>query len=144
MAADGQKKPDLDSILNDWVGPWALAPTNEQDRRAAELARASIKLTKSASFISPVAVASIDILGIKNVLSKMSLEEVAERFVEPFYNLTSPAYGFGNVELPAEQLEREGYRAWAGIFSVSISDTILLARRPDWELGDRALAAANA
>jgi hypothetical protein len=138
-----QKSPE-DRILEEWVGAWALAPQDDRDRRAAELARASIRLTKSGSFTSPVAVASIDILGIKSVLSKMSLVEVAERFAEPFYDLRSPAYGSGNVTLSPEEWEQHGFREAARVYSVSISDTILLMRRPDWELGDRAIAEATA
>jgi len=143
MTSEPEKSPE-DGVLKEWVGAWALTPNNDQDRRAAELARASIKLTKSGSFTSPVAVASIDILGIKSVLSKMSMVEVAERFVEPFYNLRSPAYGSGNVSFSREEWESHGYREMAATYSVSISDTILLMRRPDWELGDRAIAEANA
>jgi hypothetical protein len=133
-----------DRLIEEWVGAWALEPSNEPDRRAAEIARACMKFTKSASFISPVAVASIDILGIKSVLSKMSMVEVAERFAEPFYDLTSPAYNFGKIDLPHEELEQLGFRRMAAIYSVSISDTILLVRRPDWELGNRAIAEAQA
>jgi hypothetical protein len=138
-----QKNPE-DKVLEEWVGAWALAPKDDRDRRAAELSRASIKLTKSGSFTSPVAVASIDILGIKSVLSKMSLVDVAEQFVEPFYDLRNAAYGSGNVTFSPEEWEQHGFREAAGVYSVSISDTILLMRRPDWELGDRAIAEATA
>jgi len=102
------------------------------------------QIHKSASFISPVAVAAIDILGIKSVLSKMSLVEVAERFVEPFYDLTGPAYSFGQSDLSHEDMEQLGFRRAATTYSVSISDTIMLMRRPDWEIGNRAIAEAQA
>jgi hypothetical protein len=143
MASQPQRNPQ-DSLIEEWVGAWALEPSDERDRRAADIARASIKFTKSASFISPVAVAAIDILGIKSVLSKMSLVEVAERFVEPFYDLTGPAYTFGQPDLSHEDMERLGFRRGAATYSVSVSDTILLMRRPDWELGNRAIAEAQA
>jgi hypothetical protein len=131
-----------DTIVDEWVGPWAINPQNETDRRAADLARASIQFTKSGSFISPVAVAAIDILGIKNLLGRMSLAEVAEKFVEPFYDLTGPIYNAGRSS--AEDLEGLGFRRGPAIYSVSISDTILLMRRPDWELGNLAVANAEA
>ena len=143
MASVPPRSPQ-DSLIEEWVGSWALEPGNDRDRRAAEIARASIKFTKSDSFISPVAVASIDILGIKDVLSKMSLVEVAERFVEPFYDLTGPAYSFGKPDVSHEEMEQLGFRRAAATYSVSISDTILLMRRPDWELGNRAIAEAEA
>ena len=133
-----------DFILKEWPGAWALAPAGERDKRATELAQSSIKFTKSGSFISPVAVASIDILGISSVLSKMSLVEVAEQFVEPFYDHRAPAYHMSNIEYSEEEIENQGFRRGAGIYSISVSDTILLARRPDWEIGDLAIAEANA
>jgi hypothetical protein len=131
-------------IFKEWVGAWALAPENEKDARAAELARASMKFTKSGSFTSPVAVASIDILGIKDVLSKMSLVQAAERFVDHFYDQRAPAYHMSNVEVSEEEMASLAFRRLAATYSVSVSDTILLARRPDWEIGDRAIAEANA
>src|SRR5579871_3718619 len=79
-------------LMAEWVGDWVLNPETEEDRIASELAKADLKFTKSGSFISPIAVAAIDILGIKDLLTKISLEEVAERFAEPFYDLTGPAY----------------------------------------------------
>jgi len=139
--AASERSPQ-DALIEEWVGPWALKPNDERDRRAADLVRASIKFTKSGSFISPVAVASIDILGIKSLLCRMSLAEVAEKFVEPFYDLTGPLYEAGL--LSDIDLEKHGFRRAAGIYAVSVSDTILLMRRPDWELGDRAIAEAHA
>jgi hypothetical protein len=139
--AASERSPQ-DALVEEWVGPWALKPDGERDRRAADLVRASIKFTKSGSFISPVAVAAIDILGIKSLLCRMSLAEVAEKFVEPFYDLTGPLYEAGL--LSDVNLEKHGFRRTAGIYAVSISDTILLMRRPDWELGDCAIAEAQA
>ena len=69
---------------------------------------------------------------------------VAERFAEPFYDLNGPAYTCGVGPFSGEQLEGLGFRRMAGIFSATISDTILLTRRPDWELGNKAIAEANA
>jgi len=137
------EKNTRDELIEEWTGAWALDPKTDRERRAAELARSSMKFTKSGSFISPVAIASIDILGITNLLSRISLVEIAETFVEPFYNLSGPAYTFGRVGLSDRDMERLGFQRWAAIYSVSISDTILM-RRPDWELGDRAIAEAEA
>ncbi|MGB6745709.1 MAG: hypothetical protein WBE38_18820, partial [Terracidiphilus sp.] len=52
----------------------------------------------------------------------------------PFYGLDGGAYLAGLLPFDGEQLERMGYRRTAGILSVVISDTILLVRRPDWEI----------
>jgi hypothetical protein len=131
-------------LFDEWVGPWVARPKDEKDRVASQLAKASIKFTKSGSFISPVAVAAIDILGIKNLLTRMSLEEVAERFAEPFFDLTGPAYRLGVSPLSGEELENRGFRRMAGIFSATVSDSIFLARRPDWELGNKSIAEAQA
>jgi hypothetical protein len=139
-----RQKSQQDSLIEEWVGAWALKPENERDQRAAELAQASIKFSKAASFISPVAVAAIDILGIRSLLSEKSIVEVTERLVEPFYDLTGPAYTWGNSGFSGEELEKRGYRRMADTIYVSVSDTILLARRPDWEIGDRAIAEAQA
>jgi hypothetical protein len=141
--AASERSPQ-DALIEEWVGPWALKHDDERDRRAADLVRASIKFTKSGSFISPVAVAAIDILGIKSLLCRMSLAEVAEKFVEPFYDLSGPLYNAGRPSLSENAWEELGFRRGAGIYAVSISDTILLMRRPDWELGDRAIAEAQA
>jgi hypothetical protein len=138
------KENAQDESIKEWAGAWALKPDSERDRRAAELVRASIQFTKSGSFISPVAVAAIDILGIKSLLCRMSLAEVAEKFVEPFYDLSGPLYNAGHPSFSDDEWEELGFRRGAGIYSVSISDTILLMRRPDWELGDRAIAEAHA
>ena len=67
-------------LIDEWVGAWVLNPKTEEDRIASQLAQASIRFTKADSFISLVAVAAIDILGIKDLLTRMSLEEVAEMF----------------------------------------------------------------
>ena len=132
------------ALLHEWLGSWVTNPKTDNDRRAASLARRSTKVTKSGSFISPVAVAAIDVLGMKSLLGAMPLEQVAQRVAEPFFDLDGPAYRFGRGMLTARQLERLGYRRMAAIYPATISDTIVLARRPDWELGDPAIAAANA
>jgi hypothetical protein len=92
MADSSAKKEAQEAILDEWIGAWVLNPTTDKDRIAAQLARESIKFTKAGSFISPVAVAAIDILGIKDLLARMPMEEVTERFVESFYNLNGPLY----------------------------------------------------
>jgi hypothetical protein len=74
----------------------------------------------------------------------MSLAEIAEKFVEPFYDLTGPLYDAGRPSFTHDEWEGMGFRRGAAIYSVSISDTILLMRRPDWELGNRAIAEAEA
>jgi hypothetical protein len=126
------------------AGPWVLNPTTEKDRIASELAKASIKFTKADSFISTVAVAAIDILGIKDLLKRRSRDEVAELFAEPFYDLSGPLYTFGAAQLSGKRMEELGFRRMASIFSATISDTIMLARRPDWELRNKDIAEANA
>lgn len=131
-------------LLEEWVGTWVTNPKDEKDRVASQLAKASIKFTKKGSFISPVAVAAVDILGIKNLLTRMSLEEIAERFAEPFYDLTGPAYQLGTTPLSGEEMERLGFRRMASIFSATIADSIFLVRRPDWEIGNKAIAEAEA
>jgi hypothetical protein len=87
-------------------------------------------------------VATIDILGMKALLKTKPLEEIAQLFVEPFYDLNGPLYQFGQVQ--CSELEELGYKRRAGIYSSTISDTILLVRRPDWEYGDAAIADAEA
>ncbi len=132
----GQKSAFMtrrDEILNEWAGPWVTNPKSDEDRAASSLAKSAIKFTKADSLISPVVVAAIDILGMKALLKTKPLEEIAERFAEPFYNLDGPAYRAGLPPFSGEQLERMGYRPGAAIYSVVISDTILLVRRPDWE-----------
>lgn len=123
-----------DELLKEWAGTWVTDPKSEQDRAASNLAKRAIRFTKADSLISPVAVAAIDILGTKELLRTKSLEEIAERFAEPFYDLDGPAYTAGLPAIGEKQLERMGYRRMAGIYSVVISDTILLVRRPDWEI----------
>jgi len=71
---------------------------------------------------------------MKELLRTKTLEEIAEHFAEPFYRLDGPAYSAGLLPFSGEQLERMGYRRMAEILSVTISDTILLVRRPDWEI----------
>jgi hypothetical protein len=131
-------------LIDEWAGAWVLNPTTEEDRIASQLAQASIKFTKADSFICPVAVASVDILGMTDLLKRMPLEEIAEKFAEPFYDLTGPAYRLGLGSLSAGELEELGFKRRASVFSATISDTILLMRRPDWELGNKALAEAHA
>jgi hypothetical protein len=118
-------------------------PQSEKDRTASELVKGAIKFTKADSLISPVAVAAIDMLGMKALLQGKSLEEIAESFAEPFYDLDAPIYRLNQVPLTGEQLEGMGYRCTAGIYSAVISDTILLVRRPDWEEGNVAVAEAE-
>jgi hypothetical protein len=120
-----------------------MSPKSNSDRAASDLARSSIKLTKADSLISPVAVAAIDILGMKALLEAKPLKEIAERFAEPFYDLDAPLYRLDESPFNGEQLERMGYRRMAGIYSAVISDTILLVRRPDWEGGNAAIAEAD-
>jgi hypothetical protein len=121
-------------LLRAWAGTWVTNPKSDEDRAASNLAKRSIRFTKADSLISPAAVAAIDILGMKELLRTKTLEEVAEHFAEPFYGLDGPAYFAGLLPFNGEQLERMGYRRMAEILSVTISDTILLARRPDWEI----------
>ena len=123
-----------DEIVNDWAGTWVTNPKSDEERAASSLAKSAIKFTKADSLIAPVAVAAIDILGMKALLQAKSLEEIAEHFAEPFYGLDGPAYSAGLLPVSGEQLEQMGFRRMAGIDSVVISDTILLARRPDWEI----------
>jgi hypothetical protein len=133
------------AFLREWAGTWATNPKTPQDRKAASLLHAATSFTQAGSVIAPVAVAAIDILGMKALLETMSLEQIATRFAEPFYGLDGPAYRASNVSVSVREMERLGFRRMAGIEHVEISDTILLARRPDWELcGDVALANANA
>ena len=132
------------NILNEWVGSWVTKPKSEEDRAASDLVREAIKFTKADSLISPVAVAAIDILGMKALLETKSLVEIAERFAEPFYDLNGPAYRLNQGPLTSKQLERQGFRRQAGIYPAMISDTILLVRRPDWEGGNAAMAEAEA
>jgi hypothetical protein len=139
-----EKKQVQDEIIDEWAGAWVLNPKTDKDRIASRLAKESIKFTKAESFISPVAVAAIDILGIKDLLGRMPLEEVTERFVEPFYDLNGPAYHSGNVNFSREELEEQGFIRMASAYHVTISDTILIIRRPDWELGNKDLAEAHA
>jgi hypothetical protein len=139
-----QLKRFREKLLREWVGSWMLKPKTKGERIAAKLARSSIQFTKSNSFISSVAVASIDILGIKDLLSRKSLEEVAKEFAEPFYDLSGPAYTFGSNPLSAKQMETLGFRRMAGIHATSISDTLMLMRRPDWEIGNKDIAEAEA
>jgi hypothetical protein len=131
-------------ILTEWVGAWIANPQSEKDLAASELAIRAIRFTKADSLISPVAVAAIDILGMKSLLETKSLEEIAERFAEPFYGLDAPVYGLNQVPVSVEQLESMGYQRMAGIYPAVISDTILLVRRPDWENGNSAIAEADA
>ena len=150
----GQKSAFMtrrDEILNEWAGTWVTNPKSDEDRAASKLAKSAIKFTKADSLISPVAVAAIDILGMTALLQTKPLEEIAERFAEPFYGLDGPAYSAGLLPFNGQQLERMGFRRMAGILSVVISDTILLVRRPDWEItsmfsraGDAATNAAIA
>jgi hypothetical protein len=139
-----EKRREQDEIIDEWAGAWVINPKSEKDRIASLLAKESIKFTKAGSFISPVAVAAIDILGIKDLLGRMPLEEVAERFAEPFYDLTGGLYEFGSGPLSSEELEEMGARRMASVYAVTISDTILVMRRPDWELGNKKLAEAHA
>jgi hypothetical protein len=132
------------AIISEWVGSWVAKPKDDRDRKAAKLAREAMRFTPRGSLISPVAVAVVDILGVKALLRDRPLEELARRVAEPFYNLDGPAYRWGQGPLTARQLERRGFRRMAGIYPAMISDTIILATRPDWELGDPAIADAHA
>jgi hypothetical protein len=123
-----------DEILNEWAGTWVTNPKSDEDRAASNLAKSAITFTRADSLISPVAVAVIDILGMTALLQTKPLEEIAERFAEPFYGLDGGTYLAGLLPFNSEQLERMGYRRMAEILSVVISDTILLVRRPDWEI----------
>lgn len=143
------KKRDTDvplqhAFLREWAGTWATNPKTRQDRKAVALLRDATSFTNAGSFIAPVAIAAIDVLGMKALLETTPLEEIAERVAEPFYGLDGPAYRLGQAVLSDRQIERLGFRRMAGIFHTEISDTILLARRPDWELGDPDIANAHA
>lgn len=140
-----KSQPDIRrALLHAWVGSWVTRPKNDRDRRAAELVKAATRITKAGSLISPVAVAAIDVLGMTALLETKGLEEVAERVAEPFFGLGGPVYTVGQPDLTDRQWQALGYRRGAGVYSATIADTIVLARRPDWELGDPAIAAANA
>ena len=132
------------AFLHQWAGLWATDPKTASDRKAAALLHNAISFTRGGSFIAPVAIAAIDVLGMRKLLETIPLEQIAERIAEPFYALDGPAYQFGKVPLTARQMERLGYRRMGGVLHTEISDTILLARRPDWEMGDTHIANAEA
>ncbi len=132
------------ALLTQWVGSWVFNPKTELDKKAAKLVRAATKFTPRGSFISPVAVAAIDVLGMTNLLEEKSLEDIAVTVAEPFYGSGDTLAGLRGTPITSRQFERLGFRREAGIHAVRISDTILLTRRPDWECGDPHIAEAEA
>lgn len=132
-------------LRDEWIGAWAVHPRSPKDRAGASIARAAVKVTKSGNLVSPVAVAVIDVLGMTELLNTMSLEELVERVAQPFFDLDGPAYKVGRPdETTAAQLLKLGYRAGAATFALAVADTIILARRPQWEEGDADYAAEMA
>jgi hypothetical protein len=131
------------SFLRAWLGPWASKPRGEAAKLGLKLARSSVTVTDTGDLISPAAIAVIDVLGMSSMLSELPLLQIAREIANPFFDLDGEAYQFGRMQISPNQLRRLGFREGVRIGSAVISDTIVLARRPDWELGNAAIASAN-
>ena len=80
------------ALLREWTGTWATHPKTDSERKAAALARSATSFTDGGSLMSRVAVAAIDVLGMKRLLETFPLREIAKRVAEPFYGLDGPLY----------------------------------------------------
>jgi hypothetical protein len=132
-------------ILSELLGPWAVKPKTPSDKKAAKLARSAMRVSKNGSCIIPAAIGVVDVLGMSKLLDKLSLDEIMARVAEPFFDLEGPAYSYGHASgLTAEDLEKRGFRKTGGFFSTMISDTIVLARPPQWDFPEAVEDFANA